>query len=957
MGLIEYPRLVAYKAGTDERLGFLDSPLSWQAAFTRSTDTALQMEYSVHAPGGKLLNAAIGQGLDIAVEVAAGGKWVEPEGGRFILAARSQDDENPQQVLKLVCPSYSTLLKHAAVVDWSGDFGTEKRYYVEATPGRIMSDLIDIAHRRGVLNIIDYDFNATTDTAGKPWTGSSLQGVSFEVGASLASVLQALTEGGYCEWAMHGRTLSMWNADTTTVRLDKSDNPIWLHAGKDITSASTEETVENLVSRALVRGSGDICFTLDNPEAPTPWGVFEQYYKMEGVGNEGTVRAMAAAELDKTARPAKQITKKLIFPARFRPLVDYWPGAWVKCETHPGVHEPVRLRQVTLTWGREGLGGNLVLNDRFTESQLVTARNLKKLTGGATVGGNGTSASLDLTPDPGRPSQLNVGSQAFVDQYGRARASVSLAWNEGMLNGGEGQYILEGRNISEDGEDAPWQAFGIFTAPQAEIASLPAGTLWEFRVAGYNGTRTSAWCLSQRITLAVKDGAGNLLPVAAKLTSSKSVALITYTGKVQSPLGVEVGLPADFARIEATITTSPIAPAADDATLVVASSNVAPSTLVLQGVRGVQVWGWTRLVDTAGNRGAWVATVPASVTVTGVTAPDLEAGAVTANSVDAGSVTAAIGAFIQATVGNLSGQSATFIKAVVDNLNANKAVLNTLWADIIKGRYIEASQIVGDIVRASELYVGGVKIDPKCMQGMGAVVNPIDYGSTSMDGTNFEVGNSSMDSQGIQTGAVKINGYGNGWIPRLDSNVLVAEKIAIGWQNGESMTTISAITKDPRSYTGMCVDAGFRAVRLDSDSDIAATGNVYGVKFVESSTGASKFDPEPVRDLTGILGVEPVAYRPQALIDEWKKQFGEPGPSRPLKPLPERMVGWKAEDLEAAGLGIFVTHNLETGEPVGVEYSRLSVALWQVARLQQQRLDRIEERLAKAEAHLGGGAA
>lgn len=74
MGLIEYPRLVAYKAGTDERLGFLDSPLSWQAAFTRSTDTALQMEYSVHAPGGKLLNAAIGQGLDIAVEVAAGGK-------------------------------------------------------------------------------------------------------------------------------------------------------------------------------------------------------------------------------------------------------------------------------------------------------------------------------------------------------------------------------------------------------------------------------------------------------------------------------------------------------------------------------------------------------------------------------------------------------------------------------------------------------------------------------------------------------------------------------------------------------------------------------------------------------------------------------------------------------------------------------------------------------------------
>ena len=43
--------------------------------------------------------------------------------------------------------------------------------------------LLRKAHQRGVLNVIDYDFNATTDTAGKPWTGSSLQGVSFEVGA------------------------------------------------------------------------------------------------------------------------------------------------------------------------------------------------------------------------------------------------------------------------------------------------------------------------------------------------------------------------------------------------------------------------------------------------------------------------------------------------------------------------------------------------------------------------------------------------------------------------------------------------------------------------------------------------------------------------------------------------------------------------------------------------------
>lgn len=36
--------------------------------------------------------------------------------------------------------------------------------------------------------MMDYDFNATTDIAGNPWTVSSLQGVSFEVRAMMDDV-------------------------------------------------------------------------------------------------------------------------------------------------------------------------------------------------------------------------------------------------------------------------------------------------------------------------------------------------------------------------------------------------------------------------------------------------------------------------------------------------------------------------------------------------------------------------------------------------------------------------------------------------------------------------------------------------------------------------------------------------------------------------------------------------
>ena len=441
--------------------------------------------------------------------------------------------------------------------------------------------------------------------------------------------------------------------------------------------------------------------------------------------------------------------------------------------------------------------------------------------------------------------------------------------------------------------------------------------------------------------MARKNGAGNLPPVAGHLTSSKGIALIKYDGKVQSPTGVAVGLPADFDRIEAAITTTPSAPPYSAA---VVSAVAVPATLALQASKGTQVWGWSRLVDTSGNKTRWVATTPPSVTVRGITAPDLEAGTVTANNVDAGSVTAAIAEFVQATVGNLYGSSAQFVKAIVDNLTANTAVLNTLWSDIIRGRYIEASQIVGDIVRANDLYVGGVKINPECLRGQGTINNPVDYGSTSMDGSSFDVGSSRLGSDELSVGAVKINSWGNGWIPRCDAERFATEMLSLGEQNGDSISGRYSISYD--SWQGVYCNATFKAGGLNSESTIYASGEVMASDFVKNSSRASKYDPEPVRDVTRILEVEPVAYRSRALVDKWREQFGEAGPSRPLKPLPERQAGWVAEDLEAAGLGIFVKHN-QDGEILGVEYDAIPVALWQVLRKQQNQIAVLEQQVAE----------
>lgn len=60
-------------------------------------------------------------------------------------------------------------------------------------------------------------------------------------------------------------------------------------------------------------------------------------------------------------------------------------------------------------------------------------------------------------------------------------------------------------------------------------------------------------------------------------------------------------------------------------------------------------------------------------------------------------------------------------------------------------------------------------------------------------------------------------------------------------------------------------------------------------------------------------------------------------------------IGMIAEDLDAAGLGIFVVYDDETLEPVGIDYATLSVAGMHMARLAHDRIDDLETRLGQLE--------
>lgn len=84
-------------------------------------------------------------------------------------------------------------------------------------------------------------------------------------------------------------------------------------------------------------------------------------------------------------------------------------------------------------------------------------------------------------------------------------------------------------------------------------------------------------------------------------------------------------------------------------------------------------------------------------------------------------------------------------------------------------------------------------------------------------------------------------------------------------------------------------------------------------------------------DPAAVLSVSGKTWRDRALVE------ANPDTER-------RNVGFIAEDLDEAGLGMFVDYD-EEGRPDAIQYDRLSVALLEVAKSQQAQIDRLAARV------------
>lgn len=612
-----HARLVAYLPNGG-RLGNLPAPLSWDASIVNNDLGALKVVYSRRTVGGGILKRGLEQGLEIGLEVSDGGTWSEPYNCRYLLIGRSRNAEDVSDTVTLTCQSMGWLTNKILNNDTAhliadGD-NKGKRAFLSKNPGTIIRTILDENKaRKGAGLVLAPGFDTGKDAAGANW--KSVYTLYYSLGTSLNSMLSSMVGGGAIDWRTEGRTLRIWNADSTSLSRDLSGR-VHISMAHDILEAPEEESIEDLSSDILVEGDNGLIFRESNPAAPTPWGGWESYVSQGGVSDEATAKAFMQTTLASAARVRGQYTRSLLVTnAESLPLVDYRPGDWI---TAPTVQhgEKVRIQQVTVSLDSNGLKASITLNDKVYDSQVRAAKKIAGITGGAQLAGSegGRPAPEKDHRVPNAPTGLVVQTDAYIGSDGYAHGLATASWS--AVTQATNNTAIEISNYAIEWrrhvDGAPWHAAGTTDKTQLGFGGLDCGTQIEVRVRAVPtySDKLGEWS-SVFVAAVESDVTPCSVPSKPVLSSELGVVTVHWDGRTSTGASME----SDFDHIEVGEGVN-----AAGMTVISATQSGRGDYLVTGLAAGSRHSYALRSVDHAGNRSDWSAV--ASVTVASAVSPE-----------------------------------------------------------------------------------------------------------------------------------------------------------------------------------------------------------------------------------------------------------------------------------------------------------------------------------------------
>lgn len=600
-----HARLVAYLPNGG-KLGNLPAPLSWDASVVNNDLGALKVTYSRRAIGGGILKRGLEQGLEIGLEVSDGGAWSEPYNCRYLLIGRSRNAEDVSDTVTLTCQSMGWLSNKILNNDTAhliqdGD-NKGKRAFLSKNPGTIIRTILDENKaRKGAGLVLSPGFDTGKDAANDNW--KSVYTLYYSLGTSLNSMLSSMVGGGAIDWRTEGRTLRIWNADSTNLSRDLSGR-VHVSMAHDVLEAPEEESIEDLSSDILVEGDNGLIFRESNPAAPTPWGGWESYVSQGGVSDEATAKAFMQTTLASSARVRGQYTRSLLVTnAESLPLVDYRPGDWI---TAPTVQhgEKVRIQQVTVSLDSNGLKASITLNDKVYDSQVRANKKIQGITGGATLAGSegGRPAPEKDHRTPKAVTGLVVATDAYISSRGTALGLATLQWAAVSQATDDTAIDISGYRVEyrKNLAGAPWVSGGVTDAQRLTlgIGGLECGQRYEFRVRAVPtySDKLGDWS-NVVVALVASDVTPPSIPSKPILTSKLGVVDVQWDGRNNAGGGMEP----DFDHVEVGISDS-------NGNWKYRDSVARDGYCHVTGLELNSTWWFAlRSVDHSGNKSAWSA--------------------------------------------------------------------------------------------------------------------------------------------------------------------------------------------------------------------------------------------------------------------------------------------------------------------------------------------------------------
>ena len=614
-----HARLVAYRP-FGARIGVLAEPVSFSASMLHDDDGAISIEYSMLSGDAQAFDRELTDGLEVAVEVSDGTGYREPDNARYVITGRSGKTDDRTKTITYSGQSISWLLSKAENNDSShlladGD-NKGKRPFYSANPGVILKTMLDENRQRGgVATGLTLGFDTAKDAAGSNWAKKYT--LYYSLGTDLQTILDALVNGDGCDWRTSGRTLKLWNADSTALNRDLSKNVI-LRLARDIGEAPYEESISDLASTILVEGDNNLLFRMDNPAAPTPWGKWESYASQGGVSDKDTAQAFMASTLADAARVRGQYTRDLIISeVDALPLVDYHAGDWITAPTV--THgEKVRVQEIDLSMRQgEGLSCSIALNDIKYDASVRQAKKIKGITGGAALAGSESGTTVSTDHDhrvPKAPLGLVVQTDAYIGSDGFAHGLATAMWS--AVTEATNNTAIEISNYAVEWrkhvDGAPWHSAGTTDKTQLGFGGLDCGTQIEVRVRAVPtySDKLGEWS-SVFVATVESDTTPCAVPSKPLLSSELGVVTIHWDGKTAAGAQMEP----DFDHIE-------VGEGINAAGMqVISATQSGQGDYVITGLTGGSPHSYAlRSVDHAGNKSDWSAI--ATVTVASAVSPD-----------------------------------------------------------------------------------------------------------------------------------------------------------------------------------------------------------------------------------------------------------------------------------------------------------------------------------------------